>query len=155
MDSNFKLEDLKIGIIVTIVFLALDIPMFGLINRQMYENQLKKINGTNKIKHSKTLSAAIITYIFLVLGIYFFAVKEKNVYKGALFGLVVYGVYNFTNLATISKYGFYESVIDTIWGVILCSSVTYISIHINDLISLPASVPKVQYDIITTTEIHP
>ena len=153
MNSNFKVEDLKIYLIVLVVFLVLDLPMFGIVNRQMYENQLKKINGSNKIRNNRILPAAIVAYFFLVVGLYYFAVKEKSVYNGALFGLVVYGVYNFTNLATISKYGIMESVVDTLWGTILCAAVTYVSIYLNDIISLPVSVSKVQPEIMTTTEV--
>jgi uncharacterized membrane protein len=37
-----------------------------------------------------------------------------------------YSIYNLTNKATINKWGFYESIIDTLWGGILFSLITFI-----------------------------
>jgi len=43
-----------------------------------------------------------------------------------LFGLVIYAVYDFTNLATFSKWSLYLSVIDTFWGGTLFGVTTWI-----------------------------
>jgi uncharacterized membrane protein len=145
-------QELKVGLVVLVVFLALDLPMILYINKEMYQSQLKKINKRRKVNKVRMISAAVITYLLLAVGIYYFGVKQKSVYSGALFGLVVYGVYNFTNLATISKFGVKESVIDTAWGTILCALVTYIVLVINQYFLLNTPV-RIVPDILTTTEI--
>ena len=124
-------EDIKINLIILVIFLILDLPMIGLINKNMYQSQFERINTNNKLGYERTIIAAIITYLLLVIGLYYFAIKQNSVYNGAIFGVVVYGIYNFTNLATITNYGIKESIIDTIWGTILCTLVTYIVLEIN------------------------
>jgi len=147
-------QEFKIGLVVLVVFLSLDLPMILLINRKMYETQLKKINRSNKISKRRMLLSASITYLLLALGIYYFGVKQNSVVNGAVFGLVVYGVYNFTNLATISKYDSKVSVVDTAWGTILCALVTFIALEINkNYLSVSNTSPIIAPSIETTTEV--
>jgi len=40
---------------------------------------------------------------------------------GALLGLIVYGVYNGTNMATIPKWGYHMAIQDTLWGCTVMS----------------------------------
>jgi uncharacterized membrane protein len=148
--SNMS-QEVKVSLIVLVVFLTLDLPMILLINKKMYQKQLEKINGENKVKLGRTFLGASVTYLLLALGIYYFAVKQNNIYNGAILGLVIYGVYNFTNLATIAEYGFTESVIDTAWGTILCALVAFFALLIsNRLVTLPAGATQ---DVLTTTEV--
>jgi len=78
---------------------------------------------------------AIITWLLLAIGIYTFVLsdyftnftKQKKLneqkqtlksvlMKGALFGFVTYGVYNFTNYATLQQYPLGLALVDTLWG---------------------------------------
>ena len=112
--------------IVLVVFLVLDLPMITFINKDMYKNLFDNINNGSIVDTSNMIIGGIVAYLLLAYGLYIFAIKNKSIFNGALFGLVVYGVYNFTNLAVIAKYGLIQSVIDTVWGTILCSMITYI-----------------------------
>jgi len=112
--------------IVLVVFLVLDLPMITFINKDMYKNLFDNINNGEVVQSTNIIIGAIVAYLLLAYGLYIFAIKNKSIFNGALFGLVVYGVYNFTNLAVIAKYGLIQSVIDTVWGTILCSMITYI-----------------------------
>jgi uncharacterized membrane protein len=47
-------------------------------------------------------------------------------WTGFICGFVIYGVYNFTNLATLSHYSFTVSLIDTLWGTFLLGIVSMI-----------------------------
>ena len=112
--------------IVLVVFLVLDLPMITFINKDMYKNLFDNINNGEVVQSTNIIIGAIVAYLLLAYGLYIFAIKNKSIFNGALFGLVVYGVYNFTNLAVIARYGLIQSVIDTVWGTILCSMITYI-----------------------------
>lgn len=46
--------------------------------------------------------------------------------KATLFGLVLYGVYNFTSLAILKDYPVHVAVQDTLWGGALFTIVTWI-----------------------------
>jgi uncharacterized membrane protein len=68
---------------------------------------------------------AILVYILLVGGIVFFVwprAKEellKGFLFGAVFGLVVYGVYDLTNYATLANWSVEMTIVDMLWGVII------------------------------------
>ena len=151
---NSILKEFQIGFVVLAVFLTLDLPMILLINKKMYQKQLNLINGSNKLNTGRVMIAAVITYLLLALGIYYFGVNQNSVVNGAVFGLVVYGVYNFTNLATISRYDSKVSVVDTAWGTILCALVTFIAIEINkNYLSVSNTSSTVSPSIETTTDV--
>ena len=50
--------------------------------------------------------------------------KNDTLMKGFIFGVVVYGVFDFTNLAIFSNYPFSTAIIDTLWGGILMALTT-------------------------------
>lgn len=43
---------------------------------------------------------------------------------GALFGLVSYGLYDFTNLATLTDWTTSFAIVDILWGTLLCGTVS-------------------------------
>ena len=49
---------------------------------------------------------------------------------GALFGLVAYGTYDLTNLATIKGWSLKVTIIDLLWGGILTGTVSALTIWI-------------------------
>jgi uncharacterized membrane protein len=124
-------------IIIFIILLALDLPMLGFINKKMYLDHFHIINQEHIKVTNKTWISAIIVYCLLSIGLYKFSIKNnfdkhdsnrnKLMFDGMLFGLVVYSTYNFTNLATINKWGLHETIMDTIWGTLLCGSTAIIS----------------------------
>ena len=118
--------------IVLVVYLVLDLPMILLINKDMYKNLFESINNGAIVDTTNIIIGGIVAYLLLAYGLYIFAIKNKSIFNGALFGLVVYGVYNFTNLAVIAKYGLIPSIIDTVWGSILCSMITSVVLYITN-----------------------
>ena len=125
-------------IIILVLLLVIDIPMITKINSKMYQTQLNRINKDSK-RGSSQLIAGLICYLLLALAIYIFIVlpeKEKSIKsshfeiikKGMILGLVIYGVYNSTNRATINEFRTKESIVDTLWGSILIGFVSFISI---------------------------
>ena len=60
---------------------------------------------------------AIVTYVFLIFGLNYFIIGPgRSAQDAFLLGLVVYGVYDFTNLALFSKWQLFTAVTDTLWG---------------------------------------
>ena len=119
-------------IIILGLFLIIDLPVILYLNNEMYMKQFDRINKGSKVIGDRILLSAIFAYLLLALGIYYFIVMpEMNNYKpdyinilikGMVLGLVIYGIYNGTNLATITEWGIYESIVDTIWGTMLSGS---------------------------------
>ena len=129
-------QEIKSLIIILILFLIIDIPMITKINYDMYNKQFLRINNEKTVKKNDMYIGAIVAYLCLVLGIYYFVIKD-NVNKsfteigkiGALFGFVVYGIYNGTNKATIAEFGLTEAIKDTIWGTILCALISMLTVY--------------------------
>lgn len=70
-------------------------------------------------------------WILLAIGLQYFVIdasinKNEVFYKGLLFGLVVYGVYDFTNMATIKNWTLDFLLQDMIWGMLLCATIAYL-----------------------------
>ena len=61
------------------------------------------------------------------MGINYFIIKEgKSVFDAFLLGLVIYMVYDATNLALLKNWKLSTLVIDGLWGGILFAITTYI-----------------------------
>jgi uncharacterized membrane protein len=117
----------KIGIIYIIIIL-IDIPM--IMNNKMYNNLFLTINNNVPISLNNNIYFSIFLAYFLIsFGLYYFVIKNSTNFKQTLieafiFGIVLYGVYDTTNYATILKYNARVAVIDTIWGGVLLMIVT-------------------------------
>ena len=53
-----------------------------------------------------------------------------------LLGLVIYGIYEFTNKAILTKWTYTTVVMDTVWGGILFASVTFLTYQLEKLLKL-------------------
>jgi uncharacterized membrane protein len=71
--------------------------------------------------------AAVASYALMIFGVWFLAVRPSETDwlaaagRGAALGLVMYGVYDMTNLATLTKYPLNYAITDMIWGTVLCA----------------------------------
>ena len=108
---------------IAVIFVGLDGFYLNLIKNH-FNNQIKIVQGSDiKINYV----AAIFAYIFLIFGLnYFIIQKHKSVKDAALLGLVIYAVYEFTNLALLKNWQVSTAIIDTIWGSILYGLTTAI-----------------------------
>lgn len=110
--------------------------MITIINKDMYKKMYNIINGGDMIQSNSTMIAAGICYILLAICIYYFIIRDnissyQSIFtRGAILGLIIYGVYNSTNKVTINKYGTYEAIIDTIWGTLLCGIISVLASYI-------------------------
>ena len=127
-------QEIKSLIIILVLFLIIDVPMITKFNYDMYNKQFLRINNGKNIKD--VYLGASIAYLCLVFGLYYFVIKPNlnNSFleigkKGALFGFIIYGVYNGTNKATIAEFGMEEAIKDTLWGTILCMLISIITVY--------------------------
>ena len=106
-----------------IVFISIDFIYLNFM-RGYFENQVKKIQGT-PIKMN--LLAAAFCYIFLITGLNYFIITPKKSIKDAfLLGIVIYGVFETTNLALFTNWSWLTVFMDTLWGGVLFALTTAI-----------------------------
>ena len=77
-------------------------------------------------------SPAAICYLLLIISVNYFILHDtKRGYLDAfILGFVIYGVFDSTNQAIIKKWNPYLSIIDTIWGGILMTLTTFITLKV-------------------------
>ena len=90
-----------------------------------FNRLITSIQGS-KIKFNAV--GAILCYILLIGGLnYFIISKRKSIQEAFILGIVIYGVYETTNLAIISKWSPKAVALDTLWGGILFALTTKIT----------------------------
>jgi uncharacterized membrane protein len=90
----------------------------------MFVKQVIAVQRTNlQIKY---LGAAA-CYVFLVLGLYYFIIREgRPIWDAFVLGLVIYGVYELTNYSIIKKWRVQTVIQDTLWGGVLFAATTWV-----------------------------
>jgi uncharacterized membrane protein len=110
-------------LVSAITFVFIDSVYLNLISNY-FTNQIKAVQGS-PIKMN--FLATLLCYIFLIFGINYFIIKPNRTIQDAfLLGLVIYGVFETTNKALLSKWSWLTVIIDTLWGGILFALTTYI-----------------------------
>jgi uncharacterized membrane protein len=109
-------------LISAIVLVSIDFVYLRVI-KDYFGSQIQRVQGSPmKINYL----GAIICYILLILGINYFIIKpRKSVSDAFLLGIIIYGVYETTNYATLKNWSILTVFIDTLWGGLLFASTTY------------------------------
>ena len=114
--------------LVTIVSIfIIDMLWLGVIAKSLYAQNI----GTLLRKSGEGMApiwwAAALVYVFIALGILFFVLPKANgdymlaLSEGAMLGLVIYGVYDFTNYSILANWPWQITFVDFIWGIVLCA----------------------------------
>jgi uncharacterized membrane protein len=130
MNSSFKLAYyVKVFFCTMAILAAIDFIWLGLVANRLYSSQLGNM--------AFRWPAAAMVYILLPLGLVLFilpklgtGLRAKSLLWGALFGLVVYGVYDLTNLALLPQWSPMMTIIDILWGMFLYAIVSLIIGHL-------------------------
>jgi len=94
----------------------------------------RQIQAVQKQPMNLDITATILAYVFIVFGLNYFIIrKHASVYDAFLLGIVIYGIYEFTNKALLNKWTYTTVFIDTLWGGILFALVTYLTYAINSI----------------------
>lgn len=121
------MEHVKTYVVTFVIFFAIDLVWLGVIAKNLYKQHLGFLMA-DKVNWG----AAIVFYALFIAGLIFFALnpaieKDSLVYAilaGSFFGLITYATYDMTNLATLKDWPVVITVIDIIWGTVLCSLTT-------------------------------
>lgn len=115
-----------------IVFVILD-GMYLRFIKGFFNKQIKAVQGTDM---EVNIIGAAIAYVFLIFGLNYFIIRNRRSVKdAALFGLVIYAVYEFTNLALLKNWFITTTIIDTVWGAMLFGLTTGIVYKTSHLFS--------------------
>ena len=121
------------SVIASIIFLLIDIVWLSYSVRFFYKPQLGLL-----LNEKPVMWAAIFFYLLYVIGLAILIIQPAIVkesitqafWTGVLFGLVAYGTYNLTNMATIKNWSPYVVFVDLFWGAILTGTSSSLGIFI-------------------------
>lgn len=108
--SGYKMLVSALGLV------AIDFVYLSLI-KDYFTRQIVSVQGSPMVIN---MFGVVVTYVFLIFGLNYFIIRPgRSAQDAFLLGLVVYAVYEFTNLALLSKWKLMTAVMDTLWGGIL------------------------------------
>ena len=115
-------QTIKMAALGAVAFLVLDGVWLGLLMKNFYRDQLAPIVRLGDGGIAPNWPAALVVYALLGTGIALFVIPRAPTVPlaaayGALFGLVVYGVYDFTNYSTLRQWPLVLACVDVAWGV--------------------------------------
>ena len=121
-------------LIASLIFLLIDVIWLNFTVKHFYRPNIGHL-----LLDKPVLWAATLFYIIYVIGLAIIVIQPsidsgsffKAIYTGFVFGLVAYGTYNLTNMATIKGWSPIVVIVDMIWG----GSLTAFSAFIGILIS--------------------
>ena len=115
-------------ILVSAIILVVIDSIYLNIIKNYFSNQIKLVQGFD-IRMNYLATA--ICYILLVFGINYFIIKPKrSAYDAFILGIMIYGVFETTNMALFSKWSWMTVTIDTLWGGVLFALTTIIVNHL-------------------------
>jgi uncharacterized membrane protein len=125
---------IKLAAVGAVAFMVLDGVWLGLLMKNFYREQLAPIVRLADGGIAPNWPAAFVVYALLGAGIALFVIPRAPTVSsaaglGALLGLVVYGVYDFTNYSTLRQWPFALTLADTAWGS-LASAAAAVAVRI-------------------------
>ena len=121
----------------SIIFLIIDVIWLSYAVKYFYKPQLGDL-----LNEKPVMWAAIGFYLVYVIGLSIIILQPAIInesisqafWMGIVFGIVAYGTYNLTNMATVKNWSSYVVFIDMFWGGFLtaCYTVKGFSDHVQD-----------------------
>ena len=122
--------NVKKSIIAIVVLLLADLAWINLYMNKQYEVQVRDIQNSDL---KLDTSIALFAYILMIVGLLVFVLPnissghelEDSLKYGFTFGIVLYGVYDFTAGAIFTKWNKKLAVTDILWGGFVYFIATY------------------------------
>lgn len=123
------MQQAKLFGIVLLLFLLIDLLWLGVLMKDFYSRELGEMARRQGGSLAPRWGAAILVYLLIPGGLVLFvrpqciAAPWWQVFAwGAVYGLVVYGVYDLTNLSVLDRWSVRMTLADIAWGTMLCAT---------------------------------
>lgn len=112
---------------------VLDGLWLGIVARRFYRQHLGFLMADNP-----RWVPALLFYLLYTVGVWYFIVAPaveaadpaQAAWRGAFLGLVSYGTYDLTNMATVKNWSLIVTVVDMAWGAVLTAAVASLATFI-------------------------
>jgi uncharacterized membrane protein len=130
------MTQIKVFFSVFVAGILIDFLWIGVLAKNFYQEQLAELMRVQDGKMDMILWPAGVVYVLMTLGIVFYVLPKftsktswfETFLWGGLFGIIVYGTYDFTNYATLAKWPVAFSMVDVSWGGVLCGLLAMIGL---------------------------
>ena len=120
-------------IFVSTIFLIIDIVWRSITVKSLYRPALGGL-----LKDKPVMWAAVLFYIIYMIGVALIILKpalandsiSQALWTGVVFGVVAYGTYNLTNMATVKNWSASIVWIDMLWGGFLTGFSSAVGIYL-------------------------
>jgi uncharacterized membrane protein len=127
------LHTLKVYLLLLPIFFLIDYIWLGQVMVGFYKQELGPLARKAGEDLNPLIWAAIVVYLFIPLGIVLFAlprVSQENwvlssVGWGFAYGVILYVIYEMTNLSMLAGWPLKLSFVDILWGGVLCGTSTF------------------------------
>ncbi len=121
------LHSLKVFLFLPPLLLALDYLWIGVLASELYKRELGPFLRMSGSALQPILWAALVVYLAIPLGIVLFVLPKVSadnlipsaLFWGAVYGLVVYTIYDMTNYSLVNGWPLRVALIDILWGGVL------------------------------------
>jgi uncharacterized membrane protein len=132
-------HSIKIYLILIPLFLFMDYLWLGKIMGGFYKQELGLMARRAGEDLDPLIWAASIVYLLIPLGIILFALPHvsqanlpvSSLFWGFIYGVVLYGIYDMTNLAMLAGWSLKLSMIDMLWGGMICAVSTSLAAYLD------------------------
>ena len=120
-------HSLKVFLVLPPLLLALDYVWIGKVASELYKRELGPFLRMSGTALQPILWAALVVYLAIPLGIVLFVLPRVSADNlspsallwGAVYGLVVYTIYDMTNYSLVNGWPLRVALIDILWGGVL------------------------------------
>ena len=123
-------------LLLSVIILLVDILWLTYGVNKLWQDNVQAVQKSPMVirKHY-----ALLSYILIILGIWYFVLRHINketsvnqiLLSSFLFGFILYGVFDFTNLAIFKDFQLKTALIDMVWGGVLTSVAVYFTTRLN------------------------
>jgi uncharacterized membrane protein len=115
-------------VLISIVALLVLDGIYIYLTHKIFADQI--VNVQRVVMTLKPMGA-LVCYVLLIAGLNYFIIQRNRSIPEAFFlGLLIYGVYDSTNYATLKKWEANVAIMDTLWGGSLFALTTAITYYL-------------------------
>lgn len=124
-----------------VLFCIMDYLWLGNVAKNLYLNNIYSLLLVEGNTITPRLIPALVVYILFAIMQWFIVLPlaqyqvVNSFYYGALMGLVIYGIYDMTNLAVLKDWTTQIAFMDWCWGILLCSTTGGFCAYLNKYFS--------------------
>lgn len=130
-----------IFVLTMLCIFILDMLWLGYIAKSIYADSIGGLMRRSSDGMQPIIWSAGVVYVCIALGITYFVLPAAGsdlftaLLGGAVLGIVTYGIYDFTNYSILDNWPLKITIIDFLWGTLLCGLSSLFALYVKLKIS--------------------